>query len=340
MEKHINKVEGVLAQIKGAKGKAFREAVKVAAENLAEDAVDESEDIGQTLMDFQMILHRAYSEIIHMDGSFFKAQYEYHPKWFRTYEAFQQHHLYPTLVKGLIDIGIPWKHGELILIGAYQQTMLDIVPLQMASYEAADKSVPVTYISLDRKWEDLRDELLAIESNLSLDEVKEPVTMTVNERIKLEAGLCAVTGNPLYFTRMHLEDFFELAMELKNWVEETETGIVFIESIRRLEGFNDEPVEDNTMFLKLTGMLKSLAEDLNIAIVVGAELPMEVCNVPEERAESYSNWQICLECFAAYADHALLISPNAICDPRTNFTDGEMVIAKCHGNFTRNVVYL
>ena len=179
----------------------------------------------------------------------------------------------------------------------------------MASYEAMDKSVPVTYISLDREWEDLRDELLAIESNLSLDEVKQPVTMTVNERIKLEAGLCAVTGNPLYFTRMHIEDFFELAMELKNWVEETETGIVFIENIRRLEGFNDDPIDDNSKFLKLTGMLKALAEELNIAIVVGA-------------------------------DHALLISPNAICDPQTNFTDGEMVIAKCHGNFTRNVVYL
>lgn len=30
----------------------------------------------------------------------------------------------------------------------------------------------------------------------------------------------------------------------------------------------------------------------------------------------------------------------AECDPQTNFTDGEMVFAKCHGNFTRNVVYL
>lgn len=340
MEKYINKIEDVLAQIQGAKGKAFREAVKMAAENLAEESVDDSKDIGQTLMDFQMLIHTAYSEIIQKDCSFFKAQYEYNPKWFRTYESFQEHRWYPTLVNRLIDIGIPWKHGELIILGAYQPTMLDIVPLRMALCEAADESVPVTYISLDRRWEDLRDGIVASESNLPLDTIQRPDRLTVNERIYLEAGLCYVSGNPLYFTRMQFKDFFELAMELKSWVQKTGSGIVFIENIRRLDGFDDEEIDENAKFLKLTKMLKSLAIELDVAIVVGANLPLEVCAVPEERAEAYSMWQMRLECFAAHADHALLISPYAISDLKTYFTDGEMVIAKCHGNFTRKVLYL
>lgn len=340
MEKHSDKVEGVITQINGAKEKAFRDAVQMAAVNLAEEAIDESKEISQTLMDFQMILHTAYSEIIQQDGSFFKAQYEYHPQWFRTYESFQQHHWYPTLVKGLVDIGIPWKHGDLILVGAYQSTMLDLVPLRMALYEAMEESVPVTYISLDREWEDLQDEMLAYESNLPQYIIQHPGKLTVNERIKLESGLYDVSDIPLYLTRKQFNDFFELAMELKSWVKETGSSVVFIENIRRLKGFNDEMTYENSKFVKLTRMLKALAIELDIAIVAGADLPMDICNVPEERADTYATWLISLECFASLADHVLLISPNAICDPQTHFTDGEMFIAKCHGNFTRNVVYL
>ena len=126
------RIQSILQQINTAKDQAFRSAVRAAAENLVEETQDESKDIRDSILDLQMMIHSAYREINEQEESFFKLPFYYKPQWFRAYDAWMEHRWYPALANNLIEIGIPWTRGELVLIGAYQHTWLDVIPLRMA----------------------------------------------------------------------------------------------------------------------------------------------------------------------------------------------------------------
>ena len=160
------------------------------------------------------------------------------------------------------------------------------------------------------------------------------------DRINLEFTMVNVHDSPLYLTKINFKSLFDLSMSLRSWVQDHGEGVVFLESIRTMNGCMDELSNENDWILAFTWQLKTLAMELNITIVAGVDLPLEVCNVPELTSEGYGLWESEMERFTKNADHVLLISPSAYCDFKTYTTEGEMIIAKCQGSFIRKVVYL
>lgn len=334
------RIQSILQKINAAKDQAFRAAVRAAAENLAEETQDESKDIRDSILDMQMIIHSAYREINEQGESFFQLPSYYKPQWFRSYEAWMEHRWYPALVHSLIDIGVPWARGELVLVGAYQHIWLDIIPLRMAFYEAMDGKQPVSYISFGRGWETLRDQIIADDSHLPTEKLNCRQKLSDLDRINLEETMALVMDTPLYLTHINFKNLFDLSMALRSWVQDHGEGIVFIESIRAMNGCTDEFSIENAWVLEFTHRLKCLALELNITIVAGVDLPLEICNVPELTSDGYRIWESKMELFTNNADHVLLISPSAYCDFNAYTTEGEMIIAKCQGGFIRKVVYL
>ena len=334
------RIQSILKQIHAAKDQAFRAAVRAAAENLVEEALDESKDIRDSILDLQMMIHSAYREINEQEDSFFILPFYYKPQWFRAYEAWMEHRWYPALTNNLIENGIPWARGELVLIGAYQHTWLDVIPLRMAFYTAMDGQAPVSYISFDRKWDVLRDQIIADDSHLPTEKLDCKQRLSDMDRLNLEGTMVSILNTPLYLTNINFESLFDLAMALRSWVQDHGEGVVFLESIRTMKGCPDELSNENDWFLAFTRQLKTLAMELNITIVAGVDLPLEICNVPELTSEGYGLWESEMERFTKNADHVLLISPSAYCDFNTFTTEGEMIIAKCQGSFIRKVVYL
>ena len=334
------RIQSILQQIKAAKDQAFRAVVRAAAENLAEEAQDESKDIRDSILDLQSMIHSAYREINEQEESFFKLPFFYKPQWFRAYEAWVEHRWYPALTHDLMDIALPWARGELVLIGAYQHTWLDVIPLRMAYYAAMDGQAPVSYISFDRKWETLRDQIIADDSHLPTEKLNCKQKLSDWDRINLESTMVSILDTPLYLTKYNSESLFDLSMALKSWVQDHGEGVVFIESIRTMNGCTDGLSNEKDWVLAFTRQLKNLAMELNITIVAGVDLPLVVCNVPELLSEGYGLWESEMERFTKNADHVLLISPSAYCDFKTYTTEGEMIIAKYQGSFIRKVVYL
>ena len=142
------------------------------------------------------------------------------------------------------------------------------------------------------------------------------------DRINLECTMVSVLDTPLFLTRINFKNLFDLSMSLRSWGQDHGERVVFLESIRTMNGFSDELSNENDWVLALTLQLKTLAMELNITIVAWVDLPLEVCNMPDLTSERYGLWESEMERFTKNADHVLLISPSAYCDFNTYTTEG------------------
>lgn len=170
-----------------------------------------------------------------------------------------------------------WQNGNLIIIGARPAMGKTAFILSMAKNIAVDFRKPVALFSLEMNEIQLINRLIVNSCTISIEHIKEG-KLTPHEWQQLDCKLKDLVDTPLYFDNNPWTKIDDLCEKARKLVQEHNVKIIFIDYLQRIYSqvkYNENRYYELNYF---TRVLKSLAMELNIPIIVTSQLNRDVEN--------------------------------------------------------------
>lgn len=194
------------------------------------------------------------------------------------------------------------------------------------------QNIPCGFFSLELSETEINRKLLGMLSNISYEVLREPKKLNENEKTRLNKFYQSVKSLPLYLTDKPMSEA-DIRNKTKYWADRFNVRAVFIDYlgyIRSKKKFESREREVSYY----SEYLKSLAKELNITVIVLAQLNRSGKNRPgtENLAESIGLARDCDFLFVTYNPFEIGIKTHG----GMNFTESDFIVKLDTTRHTKN----
>lgn len=186
--------------------------------------------------------------------------------------------LYDGIESGYADLDeltTGFKETEVIIIGARPSIGKTAFAISMAMNMAIHKDIPVGFFSLEMSAPDIMRRILAAESRVPMGRVKRPQRLQEDDLKKIYTTSSMIHKKPFYICAEPNMNFLDIKATARMMKKKYNVGIIFIDYIGLITLENAGIRPRHEVVGEISRGLKSLARELEIPLVVLAQLSRE-----------------------------------------------------------------
>lgn len=168
-----------------------------------------------------------------------------------------------------------FKETEVIIVGARPSIGKTAFAISMAMSMAIHKDVPIGFFSLEMNALDIMRRVLAAESRIPMGRIKRPQQMVEEDLRKIYNTATMIHKKPFYICAEPNMNFLDIKATARMMKKKFDVKIIFIDYIGLISLENAGMRPRHEVVGEISRGLKSLARELNIPLVVLAQLSRE-----------------------------------------------------------------
>jgi replicative DNA helicase len=162
------------------------------------------------------------------------------------------------------------RPGELIILAARPSMGKSALAVNIASYAAIDRALPTLLISLEMSNTELCDRIVSSRTNVPLNDIKRGTVNREDQRL-IVAEIGELSQSELWMDETPIRTISEVCSTARRMKRKNKIGLIIIDYLQLIEPENPRDVREQQV-AKMSKRLKALARQLNIPVVVLAQL--------------------------------------------------------------------
>lgn len=181
----------------------------------------------------------------------------------------------------LDDILSGFHNGDLIILAARPSIGKTALALNFIDHITIQDRIPSAFFSLEMSGVDIVSRIICMETRIEADKIRKNM-LTTDDIQKIIQSFTPLLDVPLLISDSPSMSIFDIRIQARRLVKLKNIKIIFIDYLGLIGYFDEQDVRYNIprheKFLEISRQLKALARELNIPIVVLAQLNRDVEN--------------------------------------------------------------